>query len=208
MTTEAERLYEQVATQFADVRRPKRRWEGPEDVRLVDDNRESGFRRLTLAELADNKRFQMTNLRLDQPTPILEGTDYFHKRIRLSDFAGKAVVLTVSMGTVGENQMYARCSQLLERFKGQAVVCLSVVPTDGDGGYSVRSIVRETGITCPIIRDTRGDRLAHRWCQQTFPEACVLDARGVIRFHESGQDSVSGVLVSKVKELLKLPDQP
>ena len=67
MTTEAERLYEQVATQFADIRRPERRWEGPEDIRLVDDNREAGFRRRTLAELADAKRFQMTNLRIGQP---------------------------------------------------------------------------------------------------------------------------------------------
>jgi AhpC/TSA family len=208
MTTEAERLYEQVATQFADVRRPERRWEGPEDVRLVDDYRESVFRNWSLAERADTKRFQMTNLRLDQPAPILEGTDYFHKRIRLSDFAGKVVVLTVTMGTVGEKEMYARCSKLLEGIKDQPVVCLSVVPTDGDGGYSVRDIVRETGITWPIIRDTRGDRLAHRWCQQTFPEAYVIDAKGVIRFHEAGRDSVSGTLVNKVKELLKLPEHP
>ena len=81
--------------------------------------------------------------------------------------------------------MYLRCSRLLEQFKGQPVVCLSVVPTDGSGGYSVRSIVRQTGITWPIIRDTRGDRLAHRWCQQTFPEAYVIDAQGVIRLPRS-----------------------
>ncbi len=208
MTTEAERLYEQVATQFAGVRSPQRWWEGPEDIRLHDDDRESGFRPWTLAELADAKRFQMTNLRLGQQAPILEGADYFHKRIRLSDFIGKIVVLTVTTDTVGDKEMYARCSHLLDQFKGQPVVCLSVVPTDGDGGFSVRDIVRKTGINWPIIRDGRGDRLAHRWCQQTFPEAYIIDSQGLIRFHEAGRDSVSGVLVGKIKELLNIPGQP
>ncbi len=205
MTAEAERLYDQVVTQFADVRRPERRWEGPEDIRLVDDEHEPAFRRWTLAERADTKRFQMNNLRIGQPAPILEGNDYHHKRIRLGDFAGKVVVLTVTMDTVGNREMYARCAQLLEELKGKPVVCLSVVPTDGSGGYSVRDIVREMGINWPIVRDTRGDRLAHRWCQETFPEAYVIDARGVIRFHESGRESVSAGLGNTVKELLGSP---
>ncbi len=203
MTTEAERLYEQIATQFPDVRSPDRTWEGPEDIRLVDENREDTFRRWTMAERADIKRFQMRNLKLDGPAPILEGTDYQQKRIRLSDFAGKIVILTATMSTVGDREMYARCSELLKQFKGQPVVCLSIVPTDGDGGSSVRDIVRQCNITWPIIRDTRGDRLAHRWCQQTFAEAYVIDAHGVIRFHETGNDSVGASLVIKVKELLK-----
>ena len=122
MTTEAERLYDQVVTQFSDVRRPDRQWEGPEDIRLVDLDRAPGFRRWTLAERADTKRFQMNNLRLDGPAPILEGTDYFQKRIRLSDFAGKVVVLTVTMDTFGHKEMYRRCAQLLEHFKGKPVV--------------------------------------------------------------------------------------
>jgi hypothetical protein len=91
----------------------------------------------------------------------------------------------------------------LKHYSGQPVACLSVVPTDGNGGYSVRDIVRQCGITWPIIRDTRGDRLAHRWSQQTFPEAYVIDGRGVIRFHEAGPDSVSASLTRKVDELLK-----
>jgi beta-lactamase regulating signal transducer with metallopeptidase domain len=208
MTSEAERLFDQVVTQFSDVRAPERRWDGPEDLRLVDFSGEPVFRRPTLAERADNKRFQMTNLRLDQPAPILEGTDYFHKRIRLSDFAGKVVVLTVTMDTVGARDMYSRCAQLLKQYSGQPVACLSVVPTDGSGGYSVRDIVRQCGITWPIIRDTRGDRLAQRWCQQTFHEAYVIDARGVIRFHEVGPDSVSSSLTHKVEELLKAAPAP
>ncbi len=208
MTAEAGRLFDQVVTQFPDVRGPERGWDGPEDLRMFDYAGESVFRRPTLAERADTKRFQMTNLRLDQPAPILEGTDYFHKRVRLSDFAGKVVVLTVTMDTIGSRDMYSRCAQLLKQYSGQPVACLSVVPTDGSGGYSVRDIVRKCGITWPIIRDTRGDRLARRWSQQTSPEAYVIDGRGVIRFHEVGPDSVSARLTGKVKELLKTVPAP
>ena len=128
MTTEAERLYEQIATQFPDVRSPDRTWEGPEDIRLVDENREDAFRRWTIAKRADTKRFQIRNLKLDGPAPILEGTDYHQKRIRLSDFAGKIVVL--------------------------------------------------------------------------------IDAHGVIRFHEAGNDSVSPSLAFKVKKLLSADPRP
>ena len=170
----------------------------PDDRWLVGtDFRIAGAR----PERAEAKLFQRSKLRLDQPAPILEGIDLHLRRIRLSDFLGKVVVLTVTMSTVDD--MYDRCKGLLQEFAGRPVVCLSVVPSDGDGGYSVRAIVRETGITWPTIRDPRGGPIAHRWCQQTLPEAYVIDPQGRLRFHEAGNDAVSPALVEQVKQLLE-----
>ena len=146
----------------------------------------------------------MSQLRVGQPAPILEGNDLFQKRIRLSDFLGKIVILTLST-TNSDPEVYAGCKQLLNEFKGRPVVCLSVVPSDGSGGYSVRSIVRDMGITWPIIRDMRGSRLASRWCEGMSAEVYIIDPQGLIRSHQGSRHSMEVSLSEAIKKLLEAP---
>lgn len=80
------------------------------------------------------------------------------------------------------------------------------MPTDGSGGYSVREIVRRTGIQWPIIRDTPGSGLARRWGKVTTPEAYLIDKQGFIRYHE-WTNPVSPAMEEKVREMLNPKEQ-
>ena len=200
--TESAALYDQVIEKFSDTRTPLRYWEGPADIRLIDKKQRQVVKRWPIADRARFQRFQLTRLKIGQPAPELEGSDLYHQPIKLSDFAGKVVVLTVTHGTVGEEKkMSARCAELLKEFKGQPLVCLSVVPTEASGGYGVRQIVRETGITWPIIRDPLGRPIANQWCQETFPEAYIIDKQGFLRYHEWSK-AVSPALQEQVRDML------
>lgn len=208
---EAEGLLDRIATDFRQVRPPDREWTGPRWIRLVDDPQDQLRHAWSIPEAAGFLHFQLTRLGIGQLAPVLKGTDLFHRPVRLSDFAGKVVVLTLTTSFGDDRDMYDRCKRLLDEFKGRPVVYLSVLAVDSGGSHSILDIVREMGITWPVVRDPHGDnRLAYQWChQEIFTAAYVIDQRGFIRFFEQGsrlssnQDTVSAALSEQVRELLK-----
>ena len=190
-------------TRYRDVHAPRRWFDGRARVELqLHAEEDPWLKHWNAAAKAQFLKFQRTRLILNQKAPELEGPNLYHQRIRLSDFRGKVVVLTVTDGTVNEEEMYNRCAELLDEFEGKPFAVLSVIPTDASGGYSVRDIVRECKITWPIVRDTHGDALSRHWCQQTTPESYVIDEKGTLVHHESGYECVSASTKQTVDRLL------
>ena len=200
---EALELLDVLMTRYRDVHAPRRWFDGRARVELqLHAEEDPWLKHWNAAAKAQFLKFQRTRLILNQKAPELEGPNLYHQRIRLSDFRGKVVVLTVTDGTVNEEEMYNRCAELLDEFEGKPFAVLSVIPTDASGGYSVRDIVRECKITWPIVRDTHGDALSRHWCQQTTPESYVIDEKGTLVHHESGYECVSASTKQTVDRLL------
>src|SRR5262249_24101629 len=147
----------------------------------VDDDGRNSLRRSS-AERAEILRFQLTRLQEGQAAPEITATDLHQQPIRLSQFRGKVVLLTFSMGNL-ENELYAACARLQKQFGNESFQCISVISSEGSGGYSVRQIVEAGQITWPIMRDSEAMDLARHWCQETFPECYVIDQQGIIRGH-------------------------
>jgi hypothetical protein len=155
--------------------------------------------------------FRLTQLGIGQRAGALDGTDPYHRPVHLSDLAGKVVVLTFTIGGDADRTVYDRCERLLGEFQGRPFVCLSVIPDNGMGPGSARSIVRTMGITWPVIREEPGGPLVSRWCQiplgtPNSAEVFVIDQRGIIRHHEPDNPTLevmSDALTQKVRALLQ-----
>lgn len=202
-------LLDRVVNNYPGVAAPRRRWQNTRGLHehselMLVDSPESDARR-TISERAEMLRFRQTRLRNGMAAPEIEGLDFYQRTIRLSQYRGQVVLLAVGLGN-SDQILCVKCVQLLKRFKGQPVQCLSVISGSGSGGYSVRSIIEDSKITWPIIRDSSEDDIAERWCQYTSPEIYLIDRQGIIRDHLSEDNSSIEVLVNKVESLLKLED--
>ena len=197
-------ILERVTNRYTGVVTPIRYWESVSrsgwELKLVDRAESGPWRIRTIAERAAILRFQKTRLQVGMMAPEIEGWDFQQKPIRLSQFRGKVVLVTMTLGN-SENELYGRGAKLIDSVKDERFVCLSVIPGAGSGGASVRYIVESGKVTWPIIRDTADDDIAHQWCQGTFPVSYLIDAQGLIR-HFATNDSAGNHLQTRVQELL------
>jgi len=143
----------------------------------------------TLAECARGELFELHRLGIGKAAPEIEGEDVDGKSFKLSDYRGKVIVLTFSGNWCGPcRAMYPRERELVERFKDESFVVLSV-NTDED-----RKTLR-TSIACGEITwrcwwdgGVEGP-ITTRWSPEVFPTVYVLDSHGVIRYQNvQGED--------------------
>lgn len=201
-------LLDRVINNYSHVKAPRRTWENTTgghngyDLKLVDSVQT--WRVRTIPERAEILRFQKTRLQIGMLAPEIEGLDFHQRPIRLGQFKGQVVLLTMGVGP-SDQDLCAKCRQVASRFSGQTFQSVSVVKGSGDGGWSVRSIVERGKIDWPIIRDTAEDDITQRWCQQTSPEIYIVDRQGIIRHLHLGNYISAEVLESQIQELLQHP---
>jgi beta-lactamase regulating signal transducer with metallopeptidase domain len=204
-------LLERVTTHYGGVVAPARFWEGASgndypELKLVDRKNPLTWRIRTTAEQAEILRFQKTRLQVGMNVPELEGRDLQQRPIRLSQFRGKVVLLTMTLGNV-ENELYAECAKIIRTLNDDRFACLSVIPGAGSGGYSIRAIVEEGIVTWPIVRDTTEDDIGHLWCQRTFPTIYLIDEQGIIQHVDGGRHMIGGLL-GRISDLLRKQPKP
>jgi hypothetical protein len=108
LRAEAERLYEEVIVDYADVpmitvkdrelealiKQPSPTWNDKpltaEDRRRIEEHL---ARRQTLGQVAEARLDEMHNLAVGKPAPEIEGTGLDGKPLKLSDYRGKVVAL-------------------------------------------------------------------------------------------------------------------
>lgn len=134
--------------------------------------------------------------KIDAPAPDFVLTDHTGKQHRLSDYAGRIVVLewTDPMCPFvdrhyGDGRMVAvyRAARRLEK----GVVWLTINSTPGATVDQNAKWVRRHRIPFPVLLDDDG-LVARVYDARMTPQACVIDAKGVLRYRGAVDDNAKG----------------
>ncbi|MDR3621240.1 MAG: sigma-70 family RNA polymerase sigma factor [Paludisphaera borealis] len=209
---EAERLYEEVVSDYADIpyvttrRRelerllrktpadPKERAEQEQLKEYLQTQKIP-----TLGEFASGRLDEMRNLVVGKPAPDFEGVGVDGKPVRLSDFRGKVVVLDFWFSTCGPClREIPDQRKLTEAMKGRPFTFLGIVK---DGQIDdARKVIDSEKISWPNVL-AGGETITERYHIESFPSHVVIDAQGVIRAKGHLDPASVGPVVEKlVKE--------
>jgi thiol-disulfide isomerase/thioredoxin len=163
LTREAGLLYERVVREYADV--PYAPYVGPR----------------TLAEAAQAELLALRDVALGQMAPEIEGEDLAGKRLRLSDYRGRVVVVVFWGFWCGPCRAQIPHERaLVRRVEGKPFSLLGV-NSDADREQAKERAKKE-GMTWPSWWDRGADGpIVRRWAVTGWPAVYVLDHRGVLR---------------------------
>jgi thiol-disulfide isomerase/thioredoxin len=141
---------------------------------------------------------QVRTRMIGMAAPEIEGKDYDGVPFKLSDYRGKVVVLTFSGEWCGPcRSEYPYQKFLMELYKERPFTVLTV---DSDASLDVAKKAKvDHGLTYRSWWDGYGEKstngpIATAWTVTGWPTIYVLDAQGVIRFHElRHEDLIKGV---------------
>jgi thiol-disulfide isomerase/thioredoxin len=150
------------------------------------------------SDLIDRYVEQVRTRMIGMVTPEIEGKDYEGVPFKLSDYRGKVVVLTFSGEWCGPcRSEYPYQKFLMELYKDRPFTVLTV---NSDASLDVAKKAKvDHGLTYRswwdgyAAKNTSGP-IATTWAVTGWPTIYVLDAQGVIRFHElRHEDLIKGV---------------
>ena len=154
-TTEAEKAFERVTTEFGQVKQ----------------------RGYPLEELAKPELNELRRLTIGKVAPEIEGEDLDGQPMKLSSHRGKVVVLTFWWPDYIQAPEHRK---LVERMAGKPFAFIGVY---GDDDLSrAKADVEKYGITWPSFWDKRDGPITRNWNVRSWPNVWVLDHRGVIRY--------------------------
>jgi thiol-disulfide isomerase/thioredoxin len=209
---EAERLFEEVIADYADVphithgrRLLERVMKDPAPKQngkpLTEQDRRSVesllARRRTLGEEAEARLDAIFNLAVGKPAPEIEGVDIDGKSFKLSDFRGKVVALVFWGSWCGPCMaMVPHERELVERLKDEPFALIGV-DCEGDKETARRTMAREH-MTWPSWFDGPAGTgpIATRYHIRGYPAVFIIDANGIIR-------NRGGIFDEPVDKLLK-----
>jgi thiol-disulfide isomerase/thioredoxin len=170
---ESEALFEKVVSEFADVKGEN----GP------------------LGEIARNGLFELHHLSLGKEAPEIAGEDDEGRRMKLSEFRGKVVVLDFWGEWCGPcRRLYPFERTLIKRMAGRPFVFLGINSDPYDARERVRARMRQEQNTWRYWVDGAWPgAIGATWNVQSWPTLYVLDARGIIRHKLVGSTEVAGL---------------
>lgn len=213
---EAERLYDEVITEYGDVpfvttrerelqrllEQPEPTWNGEpltEEARRQIEERLA--RRRTLGEVAEARLDDWFNLAIGKPAPEIAGVDVHGRPLKLSDHRGKVVVLVFWGSWCGPcMREVPREKALVERMAGRPFVMLGV-NTDGDA-ETARDVMAAEGMIWPNWHDGEpgAGPIAQLYHVRGYPTAYVIDAEGTIRSKKALGESLDRLVEELVAE--------
>jgi RNA polymerase sigma factor (sigma-70 family) len=216
LRAEAEKLYEEVIAEYAEVphvtardrlleallKQPDPKWNGKpltaEGRRRIEARL---ARRSTLGQVAEARLDDWHNLAVGKPAPEIKGVDVHGKTLTLSDYRGKVVAL-VFWGTWCGPCMreIPREKALVERMKDRPFAMLGV-NTDADRAVA-RKVMEAQGVTWPNWHDGEpgAGPIAKLYHVRGYPTVYVIDALGKIRSKRSRGDELDQLVEKLVLE--------
>ena len=194
---EAERLYEEVISEYADVpyirgqdrvleallKQPEAKWAAScSRAKSAARSRPESRRRSTLGQVAEARLDDWHNLAVGKLAPEIKGVDVHAKPLALSEYRGKVVALVFWGTWCGPcMRQIPREKALVERMKGRPFAMLGVDVRDE--AAVARKVMEAQGITWPNWHDGEaGDGpIAKLYHVRGYPTVFVLDAQGKIR---------------------------
>lgn len=154
----------------------------------------------TLGAVAKVELYDLEHLSVGKVAPEIEGEDIDGKKLRLSDFRGKIVMLSFWASWCGPcMQMVPSEAKLAERMKGKPFALIGV-NGDSNPNDAKRAVEKEKMTWPSFWSEGGGDGpIPTSWNVRGWPAVYVLDANGVIRF--KGEDI--DLLNQKIDQLLE-----
>lgn len=153
-----------------------------------------------LVKLAEQELFELRHLAIGKPIPEIDGEDTDGKKLRLSDYRGKVVVL-VFWGTWCGHcvAMLPQERALVKKYADQPFALLGV--NNDNDRTKLKPFFAKERITWPSFYDGT-DTLSSRWNIKGWPAVFVVDARGIIRYRHLRGELLNQAVEQLVKEAL------
>jgi WD40 repeat protein len=153
-----------------------------------------------VGQLAEPIAFAMKYLSVGKKPPEIVGSDADGKSFKLSEYAGKVVVLDFFADWCPYCvRMYPEERELTTKMAGKPFAMLGV---NCDSPDTLRQILADKKVTWRCWSDGKEGPIAEKWQLSGYPLMFVLDHNGVIRHVFRGQTK-PGQLQSVVTELVK-----
>jgi RNA polymerase sigma factor (sigma-70 family) len=197
LQAEAERLYEEVIADFADIPFVRHRTKllerklrelqadtsGDPEKKATRERLEALLaRRKTLGEVAAAKLDEMHNLVAGRPAPEIDGVDLDGKPLKLSDYRGKVVALVFWATWCGPcMREIPHERELVERMKGRPFALLGV--NVDHKPEEAKKAVESEKITWPNWFDGMPDTgpIVKKYHVRGYPTVILIDSKGIIR---------------------------
>jgi thiol-disulfide isomerase/thioredoxin len=191
VSREAEKLFNLVLGKYADcpTLQPTNTWQV----------------KATLSEVAKAELYELNHLSIGKVAPEIEGEDIDGKKLKLSDYRGKIVVLSFWASWCGPCMaMVPSEVRLAKRMNGKP---FSLVGVNGDCiRDDAKHAVEKKKITWPSFWSKEGPdgAIPTKWNVGGWPTVFVLDPKGVIRFKLEGYGGTNteNILNQKIDQIL------
>jgi peroxiredoxin len=171
---EAERRFERCAMEFADVKQGTGR----------------------LGDSAKGYLFEIRNLAVGKSAPDVETKDIDGKKVKLSDYEGKVVVLDLWAEWCGpccgpSRAMIPHEREMVNKLEGKPFALISICGDDKD---VLKEFLKQESIPWTIWSPGPDGAIRKEWHVRFFPAIYVIDAKGVIRYKNiSGKELEAAV---------------
>jgi hypothetical protein len=169
------------------------------DLRLCD-------RAERYEDLAERLLDQVRRIAVGCPAPEIEGETLEGKKLRLSDYRGRVVMLVFGKaGCPGCVALYPRQRALLQRLTGCPFEVVGVHAGEEKDRAGVRAMLKQNQVSWPTVW-SRGpvghSTIETLWSVDGYPTIYLIDAGGVIQFKSLGSPDGT-VLEDTVAAMMK-----
>jgi thiol-disulfide isomerase/thioredoxin len=140
-------------------------------------------------------------VRIGTPAPEIDAEDFDGKRVKLSDYRGKVVVVVFWFSRCGPcKAMIPHECKLVERYRDKPFAMLGVY---GDVDFEkAREVIAAQHMTWPIVKtDNACNEITQRYGVNCFPTIFVIDAAGIVRHASNGGSGLDNAVATLLNEM-------
>jgi thiol-disulfide isomerase/thioredoxin len=148
---------------------------------------------------AEGNLFELRHLSIGKSAPDIESTDLDGKKVKLSDYKGKVVVLDIwTTWCPPCRAMIPHERELVKKLEGKPFVLVSV--SGDDDKETVTKFIEKEPMPWTHWFNGPSGGILEKWNVKFFPTIYVIDSKGTIRFKNIRNKELDEAVESLVKE--------